>query len=204
MKNLPYVLNAILFVAVIVLYVLFFKSGSKNDLTPSVKFENDSSFTLPVAYVNIDSVLVNYTYAKDINETLMRKFESSRASVNQKQKNFVSEQQEFQRKLQNNGFLNEERAKVEYERIQKVGLELEKTAGRLEQELAVEQHKMNTQLEDSIRNCIKEYNLQANYQVIFSNTGGLSNIIYAKEGYDITDAVLALLNSRYTSPAKKD
>ncbi|MFV0467378.1 MAG: OmpH family outer membrane protein [Dysgonomonas sp.] len=203
-KYLPYILNAILFVAIIVLYIIVFKSGkdSPKELTAGVKFEDDSTSTLPIAYVNIDTILSQYNYAKDANEELMRKFESSRASLNQKQKSLQSEQQEFQRKYQNNGFLNQERAQVEADRIQKLGQDFEQMAGRVDQELAMEQHRMNAQLADSVRNCIKEYNLQANYHIILSNSG-LDNILYAKDKYDITAAVLALLNSRYQSPAKK-
>lgn len=202
MKNLPYILNAILFVAIIVLYILFFSSKKTQENTAVVQFEGDSTATLPIAYVNIDSILTNYNYAKDMNDALMRKSESAKATLNQKQKNLIAEQQEFQRKYQNNAFIGgEERAKQEAQRIQKLGVDFEEMAGRLEQEFTMEQLKMNSQLADSVRNCIKEYNLQANYHIILSNSG-LDNILYAKDKYDITNAIVTLLNSRYT-PASK-
>jgi outer membrane protein len=204
-KTLSYVLvafNAVLLIAIIILYVIFFKQSSNNTNIPTLKFEGDSVATLPLAYVNIDSVLAKYNYAVDVSDELMRKAESSRASLNSKHKNLINEQQEFQRKYQNNGFLTPERAQMEAERIQKLEQELERTAGRLDQELMVEQHKVNQQITDSIRNCIQLYNLEAGYQIIFSNVS-MGNILYAKDNYDITEAVLVLLNSRYHSEKKK-
>lgn len=202
MKNLSLVINGILAVAIIILFILFFKTKSNPESVQSLKFENDTTVTLPIAYVNIDSVLTNYQYAKEASDALMKKTEASRASINQKQKQLVAEQQEFQRKYQNNAFLSQERAEQEAARIQKLGAELEQTAGRLDNELTMEQIRVNNQLADSVRLCIKEFNKTANYHIIFSNSG-LDNVLYAKEKYDITDKVIALLNARHASTSKK-
>ncbi|MBD8347094.1 MULTISPECIES: OmpH family outer membrane protein [unclassified Dysgonomonas] len=202
MKNLSLVINGILAVAIIILFILFFKTKSTTENTPSLKFENDTTATLPIAYVNIDSVLTNYQYAKEASDALMKKTETSRASINQKQKQLVSEQQEFQRKYQNNAFLSQERAEQEATRIQKLGAELEQTASRLDNELTMEQIRVNNQLADSVRLCIKEFNKTANYHIIFSNSG-LDNVLYAKEKYNITDKVIELLNARHAASPKK-
>lgn len=202
MKNLSLVINGILAVAIIILFILFFKTQTNTENVPSLKFENDTTVTLPVAYVNIDSVLTNYQYAREASDALMKKTEASRASLNQKQKQLVSEQQEFQRKYQNNAFLSQERAEQEAARIQKLGAELEQTAGRLDNELTMEQIRVNNQLADSVRLCIKEFNKTANYHIIFSNSG-LDNVLYAKEKYNITDKVIELLNARHAASPKK-
>ena len=202
MKNLSLVINGILAIAIIVLFILFFKTKTNTENAPSLKFENDTTVTLPIAYVNIDSVLTNYQYAKEASDALMKKTEASRASINQKQKQLVNEQQEFQRKYQNNAFLSQERAEQEAARIQKLGAELEQTAGRLDNELTMEQIRVNNQLADSVRLCIKEFNKTANYHIIFSNSG-LDNILYAKEKYNITNKVIELLNARHTASSKK-
>ncbi|MFR9164914.1 MAG: OmpH family outer membrane protein [Dysgonomonas sp.] len=197
MKHLSLVINAILFIAVIVLFILHFTSKNKAaDASTTVAFENDTTLMLPIAYVDVDSLLTKYNYAKEISNILMTKSENSKASVNEKQRKLVAEQQEFQRKYQNNAFLSQERAEQEFQRIQKLELELNQTASRLENELTMEQLKYNTQLADSVRLCIREYNKTANYQIIFSNSR-MDNILYAKEKYDITNQVLELLNSRY-------
>ena len=202
MKNLSYVVNGILAVAIIILFILHFTSNGKNKGdSASLKFENDTTVILPIAFVNVDSLLTNYNYAKDIRDLLLSKSESSKASLTQKQKNLNAEQSEFQRKYQNNAFLSQERAEQEYQRIQKLAVDFEQTANRLDNELAMEQMKYNSQLADSVRICIKEYNKTANYHIVFSNTG-LDNILYAKDKYDITNQILNMLNGRYV-PSKK-
>ncbi|MDU1903601.1 MAG: OmpH family outer membrane protein [Dysgonomonas sp.] len=202
MKNLSYVINGILAIAIVILFILFFNLKKSTPETPSLKFESDSTVTLPIAYVNIDSVLTNYQYAKEASDVLMKKTESSRATINNKQKQVASEYQEFQRKLQNNAFLTEERARQESERIQKMDSELSQLANRLDNELAMEQMKINNQLADSVRTCIKEFNKTANYEVIISNSG-LDNILFAKPKYDITNKVIEILNQRHVSTVKK-
>ena len=112
---------------------------------------NDSSVTLPVAYVNVDSLLMNYNFAKDLNEALMRTEESSRASLTQKERQLNAAAQEFQRKLQNNAFLSQERAEQEQQRILRMQQEYQQMAERLGQEFALEQQKLNMELSDTVK-----------------------------------------------------
>jgi len=198
MKNISYLINAVMGVAIIILFILYFTSKGKGQDSPTaLKFETDSTLTLPIAYVDVDTLLAKYNYAIEISSLLMSKSESSKVTINEKQRKLAAEQQEFQRKYQNNAFISQERAEQEYSRVQKLAQELEQTAARLEQELAMEQIKYNNQLADSVKVCIKEYNKTANYQIIFSNSR-MDNILLAKDSYDITTQVLNLLNNRYT------
>ncbi|MDO5570608.1 MAG: OmpH family outer membrane protein [Bacteroidales bacterium] len=155
-----------------------------------------SSATLPIAYINIDSLLVNYNYAKDLNEALLRKQENSRATLTEKGRALEKEVAEFQRKVQTNAFISEKRAQEEANRLQKQQNELEELSQRLNNEIMIEQQKMNSQLNDTIHNFLKEFNAQKKYEFIFSNTMG-DNILIAQPKYDITTEVLDLLNKRY-------
>ena len=94
-------------------------SGKKEvSTTKAVTTDSGSTAsTLPVAYVNVDSLLENYNYAKDLNEIILKKAENSRANVNQKAASLQSEMQEFQRKISNNAFLTQERAEQEQQRL---------------------------------------------------------------------------------------
>jgi hypothetical protein len=88
-NNNAYIFGAILAVAILILYILHFTSTpGKNGVKKGnfITMMNDSSITLPVAYVNVDSLLMNYNFAKDLNEALMRTEESSRASLTQKER----------------------------------------------------------------------------------------------------------------------
>lgn len=197
MKNISYIINGGLAAAVIVLFVLFFTSNKSTQQGQALAFsKNDSTSILPVAYVNVDSLLVNYNFAKDANERLMKKLSSTQNSLATKKRSLDTEQQEFQRKLQQNVFISEERAQQEYARIQKLTAEFEAMAQRLENELGTEQLQMTNQISDSIRSCIERYNDEVNYEIIFLNNGH-DNIIVSKEKYDITQVILTKLNERY-------
>jgi len=198
-NNNAYILGAILAVAILILYVLHFtsapgKSGArKGDLITKM---NDSSVTLPVAYVNVDSLLMNYNFAKDLNEALLRTEESSRASLTQKERQLNAAAQEFQRKLQNNAFLSQERAEQEQQRILRMQQEYQQMAERLGQEFALEQQKLNMELSDTVKVRLVEFNKYKGYQIIYSNTGS-DNILFADDKYDITKEVTEFLNKKY-------
>ncbi len=192
MKNsTPYIVSGVLAVALIILYILHFTSGrsagSANGKELSLLL-NDSSITLPIAYVNVDSLLMNYNFAKDLNESLLRKEESTRATLNQRQNQINSAAQEFERKLRNNAFLSQERAQQEQERILQMNQEYQQLAERLE--------KLNIQMEDTVKARMIEFSKGKHYEIIFSNRT-TSTVLYADRKYDITEEVIAFLNERY-------
>lgn len=202
MKNISYLINGVLAVAVIILFILFFTSKKGGADSPELTFHGgDSSAVLPVAYVNLDSLLLNYNFHKDENDKLMRKIENSNATMNQKKRQVDAEAADFQKKIDNNAFLSQERAQQEYARIQKLAADLQTLAQRMDNEIALEQQRVSQQTADSVKVCVKEFNKKANYQIIFSNSG-VNNILWAKESYDVTPQLIKLMNSRYT-PEKK-
>lgn len=199
MKNLSLILNAVLAIAVIVLFVKVF---SNNPKSPSEKafYKNDSlnAGLLPIAYINVDSLLLNYQFAKEANESLIKKQEDSRLSINTKARQLQTEMSEFQRKLEANAFLSRERAEQEQSRLLKRQEDLRELDGQLSQQLMQVQQKMSEQLRDTINSFLKEYNKDQKYQLILSNTSS-DNILYATEGLDITPEITELLNKRYAA-----
>lgn len=197
MKN-NYIVSGVLAVALILLYILHFTSKPQSN-QEQVKYEfaaGDSSISLPIAYINVDSLLMNYNFATDLNEALMRKEESSRASLTQKERQVQTAYQDFQRKIENNAFLTQQRAAEEQQRIEKMGEEYQRMAQQLGNELGLEQQKLNLQLSDSVREALKDFNRNKNFEVILSNTAS-DNILLAHPKYDITDEVIVYLNKRY-------
>lgn len=197
-NNSFYIVSGVLAAAIIALFILHFSSHpvGNGNANKSFMAASDSCVSLPVAYVRIDSLLINYNFAKDMNEALMRKEESARATLNQKERQLQTAAQEFQRKVQNNAFLNQERYNTEQQRILNMQQDYQQTAERLTQEFALEQQKLNIELEDTIKVRLKEYNANKGYQIIYSNTGS-DNILFADDKYDITKEVIDYLNAKY-------
>lgn len=202
MKNLSLILNGILLIAVIVLFALVL-GKENNGVLPAVTHKGDSTVVekLPLAYINIDSLLLNYTFAKNANEVLISKQESSRATLNSRARQLQTEMDEFNRKLENQAFLSRERAEEAQRSIVQKQQDLQKMEANLSQQLMEQQQKMSEQLRDTINAFLKVYNKDGKFQMIISNTAN-DNILYAGKGYDITSDVIEKLNARHTKGKK--
>lgn len=156
---------------------------------------------LRIAYVDIDTLLINYTLWMELNEEMIRKEESVRATLNEKAKTLQTEFEEFERKLNNNAFATRERAEAEQNRILKKREELEQTTERLTSELAIENNKNSVLFRDSINAYIQDYNKTHQYNVILSRIG--DNILYIDNAMNITQEIIDGLNARHAKSKKK-
>ncbi|RHJ91066.1 OmpH family outer membrane protein [Parabacteroides bouchesdurhonensis] len=201
MKNINYVINGVLAVAVVILFIMQFSDKKESSVTRTFTSGEDTTGILPIAYVNVDSLLQNYNYSKDLNEIILKKSENSRASITQKARSLQSEMQDFQRKVENNAFLTNERAEQEQRRLLNKQQELQNLDNQLAQELMAEQQRVSEQLRDTLVSQLRQFNRDKNFQVIFSNTVG-DNILLAGDAYDITGELIEFLNRNYASPNK--
>jgi outer membrane protein len=196
MKNLSLILNAVLAIAVIILFWLVL--GTKSNSAAKELITGKTTIAagkLPIAYINVDSLLLHYQFSKDANESLTKKQEDSRLTINTRARELQTEMAEFQKKLENNAFLSRERAEQEQLRLQKKQQELQQLDGKLSQQLMQVQQKMSEELRDTINAFLKDFNKEHKYEMIISNTAN-DNVLYAGKAYDITSEVTKLLNER--------
>ena len=179
MKNLSIGLNVLLLIAVIVLYVLHFSGNSKSTSNQgdTITVNADAK----IVYINMDTLLNNYTQSRELNI---------------KVKNFDREAAEFRNKVENGGFMTRERAEqaqmdlmIKQQNLQKLQQEMTENAQR-------EQMEINRKLYDAITNFLTEYNKAKGFQLILSTTLG-GNVLFAQEGFDITNDVVNQLNEQY-------
>jgi outer membrane protein len=202
MKNINYVINGVLAVAVIILFIMQLSDKKESTVAPAYSAEGEvSTNVLPVAYVNVDSLLQNYNYSKDLNERIVKMQEDFRLDMTQRTRSLETELADFQRKYEANAFLTQERAQQESNRLMKKRDELQNYAAKKEQELATKQMELNSQLRDTIVSQLTAFNQSKGYQIIFSNTMG-DNILLSNPAYDITAEFLEELNKNYSSPSK--
>lgn len=197
MKKIQIAIDAVLVAAVVALFVLYFCKGNcckkQVDGVPVAEVVEGN---LPVAYLNVDSLLVNYTFAQEAQEKLMSKQEDARLKLNTQGKTLQQEMADFQRKYENNAFLSQERAQSEYQRLQRKQQDLEELEQKLTNDILMENQKLNLQLADSLMAFLKEYNADGKFQMILSNQGK-DNVLMAADGMDITADVVAGMNARY-------
>ena len=192
MNKFQTVLNVVLVAAVAALFVISFTAKKAED--PAVVVEG-SAEVMPIAYLNVDSLLVNYVFAQDASERLMKKQEDARLKLNTKARTLQNEMADFQRKLENNAFLSRERAEKEQQRLLTKQQELQELEAKLTEDIMLENQKLNMQLADTLTNFLKEFNADGRFHVILSNSAK-DNVLMAAEQYDITTQVIDGLNAR--------
>ena len=146
-------------------------------------------------------LLAKHNFCIDLNEAMVKKSENVRMTLNQKATSLNKEKQDFQKKVENNAFLSQDRAQQEYNRLVKLEQDLQELSNKLQNGLMEENNKNSLQFRDSINAFLKEYNKTHGYSLIFSNTG-FDNLLYADSTFNITKEIVDGLNARY-SPVKK-
>lgn len=195
MNKIQIVVDVVLVAAVVALFAIFFSNKSaKGTAEPAAVIASGEA--LPIAYLNVDSLLTNYTFAQDASERLMQKQEDARLKLNTKARSLQNEMADFQRKLDNNAFLSRERAEKEQQRLIKKQQDLQDLEAKLTEDIMLENQTLNKQLADTLTQFLQTFNADGRYQIILSNTAK-DNVLMAADQYDITDEVVAGLNKRY-------
>jgi outer membrane protein len=155
----------------------------------------ENSTGMKIAYVEVDSLMTQYDFAKDYSVTLQKKSNNARNTLTQKTNQLQAAVNNFQQKLQSNGFQSREQAQGVQAAIERQQHDLQELQARLETELANETAKFNAALRDSLNNFLASYNKDKNYDLILSKAG--DNILFADRKFDITKDVINGLNKRY-------
>jgi len=153
---------------------------------------------IPVAVVNIDSVLAKYQKAVDANESLMKKQEDARLELNQKERALNNDAIDFQNKMENNAFLNRQRAESAYASLNKRQEDLQRLAESKSQELYEEQQRVSEEVRGEINEVIEFLNEDGKYHLVLTTSSLNDNVLYCADQYDITDEVVEELNKRYS------
>lgn len=194
MKNISGILNVVLLVAVAGLYYLHFtNSGAKEQETvvkEGVMIENPT-----IVYINSDSLLTNYQYIKDQQETLREKSEK----LNNEYKNRVQGlRTEFNNYQQNGNNMTIGQAKAIEEDLMKKEQNLKLYEQSLAQQLMNEENKINQELYDKVSTYLKKYSEDNELHMVVKYNPG-SDVLYATASMDITDVVLEGLNAEYSN-----
>ena len=164
-----YLMNGL---AALAFIVLFSQCAGKTDnqTTNAPAQANAELSGMKIAYVEIDTLLAKYNFCIDLNEAMVKKSENVRMTLNQKATSLNKEKQDFQKKVENNAFLSQDRAQQEYNRLVKLEQDLQELSNKLQNGLMEENNKNSLQFRDSINAFLKEYNKTHGYSLIFSNT----------------------------------
>ena len=156
----------------------------------------------PAEIISAVKVLSGVAFCKEFSLILQKKSTNARNTLNQKGQQLQNAMNNFQQKLNNNGFTSREQAESQQAAIQRQQQSLQELQARLENELAQETNKYNEGLRDSLQHFLDAYNKDKKFDLILTKQG--DNILYAAKRFDITNDVINGLNKRYKSTLKKE
>jgi outer membrane protein len=200
MKNISLLINVVLGIAVVVLYYLHFSDG-KSGSQPSGPAKD-----LTIAYINSDTVLKYFDYAKDAREKLEAKGKQLDQDLNARATSLQGEFESYQRNV-NNMTIGQAKA-VESDLTQKRN-NLQLYQDNLSQQMLVEQERMNRELYERVTSFMRRYSEQNGIQVVLK-FNPVSDLLYANNVMDISSEVIKGLNEEYRiekqsqKPATKD
>lgn len=199
MKNTSLVLIVVLFVAVAGIYILHFTGKNSNGSEKGGANDGGASSELKIAYIKVDSLVVNYDYAQEMHDGFTKQQEAFTKEYGEKRNRFESQAAAFQEKVQRGGFLTQERAMQERDRLVGEEQQIAKLDQELSGKLAQLQADNNKQLLDSVMNYLKIYNKDKKYTYILN----AAEVLIGEETHNVTKEVLVGLNARYTKAKLK-
>ena len=201
MKSLSTILNIVLIAALVPLYIHYFSAGKNDKQSVSSKEtlvkELSGETSLPIAYINIDSLLVQMKMYNDMQEELGKKQQSLEANFASKYRIFEQSVNQFQNEV-SKGLLTRSEMQTKDQQLANERMKLESLQSEYLNQMQEEGMVGQRKVINYIMEYLKEYNQQKGLQYIFSFSFG-SNLLYAHDNLDITSEVLAGLNNKYNA-----
>ena len=194
MKNLSLILNAVLLVAVGVLYVMQFSSS---DTTTSEEVDQPAaSGEFVIAYINSDTLTAKYQFVLDEGEKLRKRSEQLDQDNKSRVEGLQKELADYQ---SNYGNLTIGQARTIEENLaqKEQNLRLFQENSRLE--LIQLQNQLAVDVYTRLTDYLKVYSADNGIQMVVKYDPN-SDVLFAGEGLDITDVVVENLNAEYANP----
>jgi len=198
MNKANYILNGILVIAVIVLFLLYSNNNSNSAPAKQAERVADTSVALnapdfKMAYVNLDTVLLNYNLYKELEQKLVTEQKSAERRFQRDASVLQGKVNEYQENAMK-GLITRAEAEQTEAKLRQEQQNLMALEQQLNNDLMSREQEMQARLYDSIQKKIKTFNSDKKYSVILNNAFKQS-ILDAPYATNITDTVLTLLNT---------
>jgi outer membrane protein len=193
MKNLSLILNAVLLVAVGVLFYLHFSDRK----TSAPVVETSSGAVLPselrIAYINSDSVLQHYEYLKANRVQIEAKTKKIEQEYRNRAQGLQNEITAYQRNVTN---MTLGQVKAVEEDLGKKQQNLQMYQQTISQQLMEEEAKLNKELYDRVTAYLKKFAAEKDLHFVLKFDVS-SDVLYAGNALDVSQDVIAGLNAEY-------
>ncbi|RCH56565.1 OmpH family outer membrane protein [Mucilaginibacter hurinus] len=155
--------------------------------------------TATIVYVQQDSLLAKYGYAKDLSDRLQKKGRSAESDLVSRKQAFQREVAEYQKDA--NTMSAEQRAPIE-QRLQRKGQELQTYEQNATAQFQNESGNETEKLYNKIVAFTKKYAKEKGYKMILTHSKANPIMYYGDESLDVTADVVKGLNAEYDKEKK--
>jgi outer membrane protein len=191
MKNFTIGLNAVLVIAVAVLFYLHFSKNSTSHTNNTTSATAAAPGSCKIAYIEMDSVQNQFNYYKEVKNELVVKEQSLSRELDEKKRRFAARYQEIQKKGQN--MTQQEVASYQQE-LQDMEREYKMAEQNANQKLQDESLRNLQDVKNKIEDYLKQYNKSKGYSFIFANYSNQDMMYYKDTLFNITSDVIKGLN----------
>ncbi|MBK8429066.1 MAG: OmpH family outer membrane protein [Lewinellaceae bacterium] len=192
MKNLPLILNIVLFALVGHLYYLHFNKNKAAE--PVITAPASQSGGVKIAYVNGDTLDAQYIWLKKQKDAIQQRMQAAENSLAAKEQALMKDANALQERFQS-GNMTQADAEKQQNALMQRGQRLEEEKVRLSKSLSEDQKKAFNDLYANVEAQLKTLSAQIGYDYILSFSRG-GQILLANDSLDITKQVLDLLNAQ--------
>ena len=216
MKNISIGIQALMAIAIVVLYILYFTQNSSTKAStekeakviaeeaPQEEDKSQDQADLPnFAYINSDTLLKKYEYYQKIQKQLENRRASLEATFKNRQTNLQNEVMNFQKSI-SEGTINEQTARQTQQDLMQKEQNLIKEGQQQESYLIKEEQNLSKELNEKIAKFLEQFAEKNGYEMIFSfsrNTMAVG-IMHANPELNVTEQVIIELNEAYKAEQK--
>lgn len=203
MKNVSLILNAVLILAVGILYYLYFSlrhHEGKNDILSG----SNLSGNLPeanIVYINSDTLNAKYDMSVEMRKDIEAEEKRMTAELEAKSKDHESKVADFIDKKNKGLLLSSEMEKM-YNDLTAEEQGLMKLKQDMTLKLGEKERVMNNNLVNNVVEYLKKFNKNGKYTYIFSHAFG-SSLLFVTDSLNITSPVVKGLNEEYAKNKKE-
>lgn len=154
-----------------------------------------------IVYIDSSKLLKEYQEAKDVEAKYKAKSEQMGKELDGELSKFRADVAYFEKNAQSKGM---QWAQQNGAALQEREQRLAYTQQAMMQQLQEESGKEMDSLVTGVKKFIKEHGKSKGYDYILSTADGASTVLYSKDGQDITDEVVKLLNEKYKAKQSND
>ncbi len=194
MKNGMLVLNAVLLVAVGVLFYLHFsapKNAQKAPLVKQVSPSNTNNFK--IAYFEMDSLEASFAMVKVVKQELSKREDAVNSELTRLEKGYQNKIAQYQ---QQGPTMNQVQSEAAQRDVMQMQQTIQSRKQALDQEYQDFYMRKMKDVKSKIETFLTDYNNTKGYSYIFAYEPGL--FYYRDTAYNITNDVIKGLNAAYT------